>query len=76
MLASRAASRLLIPSTEFSGPSIFLISFAADFLVDHGDKARARQFAERCLQRLRAQDFGREGKEWIELARHVVEQTR
>jgi len=52
------------------------LAFAADFLVDHGDKARARQLAERCLQRLRQQDFGREGKEWLELAQHVVEETR
>ena len=52
------------------------LAFAADFLVDHGDKPRARQFAEHCLQRLRAQDFGREGNEWTELARHVVERTR
>jgi hypothetical protein len=51
------------------------LAFAADFLVDHGDKVRARQFAERCLQRLGAQDFGREAKEWTELARHVVEAT-
>ena len=52
------------------------LAFAADFLVDHGDKERARQLAERCLQRLRSEDFGREGKEWIALARHVVEETR
>jgi hypothetical protein len=52
------------------------LAFAADFLVDHGDKVRARQFAERCLLRLRAQDFGRDAKEWTELARHVVEETR
>lgn len=52
------------------------LAFAADFLVGHGDKARARQLAERCLQRLHARDFGREGKEWNDLARHVVEETR
>ena len=52
------------------------LAFAADFLVDHGDKVRARQFAERCLLRLRAQDFGRDAKEWTALARHVVEETR
>lgn len=52
------------------------LAFAADFLVDHGDKAQARQLAERCLQRLRQQDFGREGKEWLELAQHVVKETR
>jgi hypothetical protein len=52
------------------------LAFAADFLVAHGDKAQARQLAERCLQRLHAQDFGREAKEWSELARHVVEATR
>ena len=52
------------------------LAFAADFLVDHGDKVQARQFAERCLQRLRTQDFGREAKEWNELAKHVVEETR
>jgi len=52
------------------------LAFAADFLVDHGDKARARHLAERCLERLRMQDFGREGRAWSELARHVVEKTR
>jgi len=52
------------------------LAFAADFLVDHGDKAQARQFADRCLQVLRNQDFGREGKEWGDLARNVVKETR
>jgi hypothetical protein len=52
------------------------LAFAADFLVDHGDKGQARRLAERCLQRLRQQDFGREGREWLELAQHVVEETR
>jgi hypothetical protein len=50
--------------------------FAADFLVDHGDKERARAFAERCMRRLGEQDFGREADEWGDIARHVIEETR
>jgi len=52
------------------------LAFAADFLLDHGDKVQARQFAERCLVRLGARDFGRDAREWRELARHVLEETR
>lgn len=52
------------------------LAFAADFLVDHGDRVQARKFAERCLARLHDQDFGREATEWRDLAKRVLEETR
>jgi len=74
--SSTKARQFLLRAVSLAPDHPGNLAFAADFLVDHGDKVRARQFAERCLQRLRAQDFGREAKEWNELASHVLEETR
>jgi hypothetical protein len=52
------------------------LAFAADFLVSHGDKAIARDYAGRCLAVLAGQNPGPEEREWIELARGVLEKTR
>jgi hypothetical protein len=48
------------------------LAFAADFLADQGEKARARELARKCLQRLGTGDFGPEADEWRELAREVL----
>jgi hypothetical protein len=74
--SSAKARQFLLRAVSLAPDHPGNLAFAADFLVNHGDKARARQFAEQCLQRLRAQDFGREAKEWNEIAKHVVEETR
>lgn len=52
------------------------LAFAADFLLDHGDRVQARRLAERCLDHLHTRDFGRDANEWSELAHHVIEETR
>jgi len=52
------------------------LAFAADFLVSHGDKAVARGYAARCLAALAGRALGPEEKEWVALARDVMEETR
>ena len=52
------------------------LAFAADFLVAHGDKTIARDYAGRCLATLAGRATGPEEREWTELARGVLEKTR
>lgn len=52
------------------------LAFAADFQLDHGDRALARTYAERCLQALTGKALGPEEREWFALAQTVREKTK
>jgi hypothetical protein len=52
------------------------LAFAADFQAAHGDKATARLYAGRCLAALSGRALGPEEKEWMALAREVMEATQ
>lgn len=50
-------------------------AFAADFLLEKGDKARAKKLAAACLKTLSAagDKYGDEGKEWRNIAQDVMD---
>jgi hypothetical protein len=52
------------------------LAFAADFQLDHGDRALARAYAERCLQTLAGKTLGPEEREWFDLVQRVREKTQ
>lgn len=52
------------------------LAFAADFLLSAGDRATARQYAERSLALLSGRGLGFEEREWSALARSVLKATR
>jgi hypothetical protein len=52
------------------------LAFAADFQLDHGDRALARAYAERCLRALAGKTLGPEEREWFDLAQRVREKTQ
>jgi hypothetical protein len=52
------------------------LAFAADFLADNGEKARAREYASRSLAALSGHLLSREEREWNQLALAVLEATR
>ena len=66
--ARKWLERALTIDGEFPGN----LAFAADFLSDEGDSARARVLAQKCLRRLTTGDFGPEADEWRDLAREVL----
>ncbi len=50
-------------------------AFAADFLLEKGDEARAKKLAAACLKTLSSvgDQYGDEGKEWRKIAQDVVD---
>jgi tetratricopeptide (TPR) repeat protein len=74
--SNKQARRFLTRAVSLAPNHAGNLAFAADFLLDEGDKTTARDYARRSLALLAGRSLSWEEREWSGLAKSVLEETR